>query len=314
MKPFRILCCFLILTLARPNAYVPKIAIVANFDPENSEDPEKAFISASYVRWIEDVGGQVLPILPWYSQEKVNEILSKTNGVLWLGGSRDLNLTGKFEVLNRYVLDRLIEYNENGTHYPLFVICQGLEMLHSIIANTTAVLTNYDAYDYMLPIDIDKEKIKKEPMFNLFSDEDLEFLTKTNSTIHLHHLGSDPTVYQKYETLNNFLEIVATGRDIKNQTFIAIVKGKNYPIYGFQFHSEKVKYDRSIREWANPSINHIRLNDNFGLFFIDECRKNPHKIDFNDEDKNNVLNTLETLPTNTEENVFLFHYFKHYSK
>ena len=310
MGHLSILYSFFLFTLARCNGYVPKIATVANFEPENIEDPRMATISNTYVRWIEDVGGQIVPILPWYSQDKVNEILSKTNGVLWLGGSRDLNFKGNFEILNKWIFDKIIEYNNNGTYYPLFAICQGFEMLHSFVGNSTAVLSNFNSFGYMLPIEIDMEKHKADSIFKFLSDEDFKYLKETNSTVHLHHLGIDPAIYEKFDSLNKFLNILAIGKDLKNQTFAAIVSAKNYPFYGVQFHPEKIKYDRTIIQWVNTTSNNIAPNDNLGIFFIDECRRNPNKIEISDNDKYYVINTYESLPNKISGDEFLYLFSK----
>ena len=49
---------------------MPKIDIaIANYQPENIEDPGMAAFSNTYVRSIEDIGRQIVPILLWDSSE-----------------------------------------------------------------------------------------------------------------------------------------------------------------------------------------------------------------------------------------------------
>jgi len=292
------------------NGYIPKIAIVATFEPENGDDPKMANISITYVRWIEDNGGEAVPILPWYTNDQIVDVLLKANGVLWMGGSRDLRVGGKFEEVNGFVLNKVLEFNNNGVYYPLFAICQGIELLHVLIANSTSVLTNYDSYDIMLPIDLNKTELKDEPMFKYFSDSDFDVITKDNSTVHLHHLGTEPAAYPKFESVNAFLEPLATGKDTTGKEFVAIVKARHYPIYAVQFHPEKVKYDRSIRKWAKIEIQHMRVNDNIGLFFIEESRKNDHKMMDSELIKYKFINTFEDMPINFAVDTFYYSYPK----
>jgi len=295
------------------NGFVPKIAVVSAYEPENIEFPDLAKISNTYVRWIEDVGGEVVPILPWYTNDQITDLLSKTNGVLWLGGTRNLTLSGSFEALNSFILSKVIEFNNNGTYYPLIGLCQGFELLHVLIANTTEVLSKFDSYNYMLSLEVDKEKAKNDNIYQFFSDEDLNFLTNENSTVHMHYLGTELDTYEKYPSLKYFLEILSTGKDINNKTFVAIIKSKNFPIYGLQFHPEKVKYDRAIKSWSKSTERHIRVNDNFGLFFIEECRKNSNRMSLEDEKNFGVIKSFEQLPSETEYNVFLYIFNKNHS-
>ncbi len=313
MRLLNIYCLLLVFYSISTNGFIPKIAVVSAFEPENSESPDSAKISNTYVRWIEDVGGEVVPILPWHTNDQITDLLSKTNGVLWLGGTRNLTLTGSFETLNSFILSKVIEFNNNGTYYPLLGICQGFELLHVLIADTTEVLSNFDSYNYMLPLEFDMEKAKNTAIYQFFSDEDLKFLRNDNSTIHMHYLGTELNAYEKYPELKYFFEILSTGKDINNKTFAAIVKAKNFPIYGLQFHPEKVKYDRDIKSWANSNERHIRVNDNFGLFFIEECRKNSNRMNLEDEENLGVINSFEQLPTKTGENVYLYIFNKNYT-
>lgn len=67
-----------------------------------------------------------------------------------------------------------------------------------------------------------------------------------------HYHGILPETYRKYSNLSDFYNVLGYSQDRKNNTYVAFVEAKNYPIFGSQFHPEK-----NVYEWnANSPINH----------------------------------------------------------
>ena len=50
------------------------------------------YISASYVKFVEMSGAQVVPIFAYNNTAYLDEILSKVNGVLFTGGGMEFNI------------------------------------------------------------------------------------------------------------------------------------------------------------------------------------------------------------------------------
>ncbi len=98
----------------------PVIAILANPHPYNAEDITSSKLNSQYVRWLEQSYAEIVVIQPWQTEQEIDEILEKVNGVLWPGGDRDLKLCGQFEITATYILKKIIKlYEEKNVKLPL---------------------------------------------------------------------------------------------------------------------------------------------------------------------------------------------------
>ena len=287
--------------------YQPVIAIVAASIPEDSDDPIEAVVYPTYSKWAVNSGARVIPILPWYSHEKIDRILNKVNGVIWQGGMRNLRINGQFEALNKYILDKILAKNENRVHFPAFMICQGFELVHILLVNSTNILSNFTAMNYFSPMEVN-ENTNNSRLYRKFSEEDFTTLTQLNSTVHYHMYGFHPDLYKNYTILDNFFSINSNGYDRDGKKFIGSVEGKNYPIYAVQHHPEKVKYERKI-----PADSIVNSNEAFLMskkladFFVEEARKNRQQLEEKELKEFLMIDTVNTQPIFYHESwVYLF--------
>jgi gamma-glutamyl hydrolase len=273
------------------------VAIVAASIPEDSDDPKEAVVYLTYSKWAANSGAKVIPILPWYSREKIDQILDKVNGVIWQGGMRNLRIGGQFESMNKYIFDKIIQKNDKQIHFPMFLICQGFELVHILMANSTNILSNYNAMKYFIPMEINNNT-NTSKIYSKFTEKDFQTFTELNSTVHYHKYGFETELYNKYKIFNDFFTINSFGYDRNGKKFIGSVEGKKYPIYAVQYHPEKVRYERNI-----PSNNTVNSNEAFVMskkladFFIEETRKNKQKI------SDSELNEYLMIKVFTEEPV-----------
>ena len=287
----------------------PIIAILANAMPDDVVNPEKTEVYASYVRWLEAAGANAIVIQPWISKIDLEDLLSKVNGVLFQGGGRTFNLTAPWETLAKKIINRVIQKNLKGEFIPLWVTCQGFELIHSIIANTTEVLGHYESYNIATPLEFDDDIIKKSKMFKYFSEDDLKSLRSDKTTAQFHHYGVSRESYDEYPLLKKYFQITSQGRDLNNKLSIASVEGKFVPIYGVQFHPEKLPYDRKPAD-SIPQFGHaIKISQNFGLFFVEEARKNTNIFPIAQKDKYNFIDTYVTKAT-LKEGIYYYFYNK----
>jgi len=304
---------FLISKILASDYSPPVIAIIAASLPENTETPEEAAVYPTYSKWIVNSGGKVVPIFPWYSNDKVDQILHSVNGVLWQGGMRDLRIGGQFEELNKHVFERAMEINDNGTYLPMFMICQGFELVHILLANDTNILVNNTAMRYYIPMETNNET-RTSKMFKFFTEEDFDTFTKENSTVHLHNYGFDPELYTTHKVINDFFTITSYGYDRNGRKFIGTVEGKKYPFYAVQHHPEKVRYDLSIEQDSVVNAQKaFDMNKKFADFFIAEAKMNSHWIPALGNEQLLEIDVKNTNPVlyNNSSWVYLFKKPKH---
>ena len=90
------------------NEYKPVIGIYGNSYPQNDfEYANQTFIAGSNVRFLESYGAETMAIHQWYSDQELEEILSKINGVLFIGGGRDFNLSSNWEKNAIYIIKKI---------------------------------------------------------------------------------------------------------------------------------------------------------------------------------------------------------------
>lgn len=63
---------------------------------DNSEEIFQTFISASYIKFVEMSGAQVVPIFAYSTESEIAAQLPKLNGVLFPGGDLDFDLKNRW--------------------------------------------------------------------------------------------------------------------------------------------------------------------------------------------------------------------------
>lgn len=86
-------------------------------------NPKRRYLAASYVKWIEAAGGRVVPLPYEMNDTAARAIIRKVNGLLFPGGSADLNPTA------RNLMKLALQINDNGDVFPVWGTCLGFEWL-----------------------------------------------------------------------------------------------------------------------------------------------------------------------------------------
>lgn len=267
---------------------VPVIAIYANME-DLEDDYTKDRVQVNYVRWIESAGGESVLIHTWDSRDRIVEILSKVNGVLFQGGSRYLDLTKPWETNAEFILSEVKKMNDNGIHFPLWGTCQGFELLMSLIHGDRSILTDFNAYNIKSNIIMSRGG----RMYENFSDKDIYDLNNKDVTQQFHNLGVSPKDFSDSTGLSNFFNITAYGNDRNGTVYISTVEAIKYPIYGVQHHPEKTPFERNSTLVIPQSVEAIKISQLYGYFFIAEARKSNRTVTEQDKINFHFINTYE---------------------
>ena len=267
------------------NSYVPIIAIVSLPEPTNQIVIEKTQVMAHYVKWIEIAGGKTIAIHPWMNDDELKIIFGKVNGFLWQGGGKELDLNDQYEIFTKKILVKIIELKfVHNISIPLWTTCLGFELLSMFYANTHDVLSSFNSYNLQSPLIFNETIIENSRMFSYFSKEDLNNLKNRNTTAHFHHKGVNVENFEKYPFLNQTFKITSYGVGLdKNNTSIESFEAYDYPLYGVQFHPEKIASDYIASHEIPQSPEAIRTSNNLAIFFVNEAKKNNNI--FKEEDK-----------------------------
>lgn len=85
-----------------------------------------SYIAASYVKYIQISGAQVVPIFA-YTKDRAyfDNLLPKLNGVLFPGGGSAIDITNTWTKNADYILKYAIEQNKKGNPFPVWGTCLG---------------------------------------------------------------------------------------------------------------------------------------------------------------------------------------------
>jgi len=102
------------------------------------------YVIASYVKFLETGGARVIPIPYFADQKTLKHLFESVNGILFTGGSIDLDintpLPNRNESFNlytsaaNYLYSLAMEANDKGDYFPIWGTCQGFQLLHYLAA------------------------------------------------------------------------------------------------------------------------------------------------------------------------------------
>jgi hypothetical protein len=285
--------------------YEPVIGVIANLYPDDDDNTNKAYIYNTHLISIEENGGRVVPILPWYSQQELDELLSKLNGVLMQGGSRNLNLSKPFEEMNKYVLDYVINHNlkyGNENPFPLLCTCQGIELLYALLYKNVEILSKFKSWNYFIPMKImDDQLIKKSKFFHLFNEEDFNIFTSKPSTVHLHNYGIDLDYHKKFSLSKEYqnlvdLQILTYAQDREGKSFVGNVEDSRLNIFASIFHPEQMPYNYCLE--AHPEVYNsesARINIKLEKAFVEISKLSKNRINEKEAEKFKIIKDSKRL-------------------
>jgi len=238
------------------------------------------YIAASYVKYLEAAGAEVVPILPSYGEDKIKKIVNSLNGVLFPGGAAPMFTSGYYKTA-RLIFAMAVDANDNGEYFPLWGTCLGFETLHNLVNGGVSakdtVLSDFSAVNYSIPVNFTVEAFRSR-MFDKMPDRLMKSLMTYASPFHFHESGVSPATYKKNQQLSGFFKVLATNMDRNGKEFMSIVEAKDYPFYGTQFHPEKNIYEWNKEEAIDHTVNGIAIAQNMANFFIGEARKNKRQF------------------------------------
>lgn len=256
----------------------PVIGILSQPSPDLPNNG-KSYIASSYVKFIESSGARVVPLIFGTPDDEIKELMSGLNGVLFPGGGASLMQGSEYRHFSDTIYNAGISMNDNGVHFPMWGTCLGFEYLNMAASGNDGVLTcGWDAEDLPIPFDF-VAGARKDRMLSSMSDELYQALSTENITHNEHHCSVSLQAYQNSTALQNFFSILATDEDRHGETFLALVSGKKYPVFGSQPHPEKNVFEWHVEAAEIPHTLHaVQFSQYFANFFVEEARKNSQSL------------------------------------
>lgn len=292
MNPFLIIILILLYSSQSINNFnndtiKPVIGIYGNSDPENGDkNVDGTYYPISYIYWLESAGAQVMAIHYWYPFDVIDEILYKINGILFLGGSRNIHQDyihkeGLWEIKAKYIMQLCLKYK-----IPFWGTCQGFQLMGILLSNNFTLLRkNFDDNDVLHNLEI-TNNTKTSNMYKLFTEKDFNILQNNNSTIYNHNFGFYPNEYHNEKVLNEITIVTSISEDKNGLKFINSFEGKNESLkfYAVQYHPEKNPYKRKTYE-LEQNIESLKVSQKLVLNFIQEIKQNKNRFESNENNE-----------------------------
>lgn len=151
---------------------------------------------------------------------------------------------------------------------PLLHSCLGFQTISDITAGGIDVLSDYDAYNIELPLEM-TAAASTSKLFGNASAEIVSLFTEANYTTNWHHYGVSPANFTKY--LASDMVILSTNVDKGGLRFISTMEHKSLPIYATQWHPEANAHDRD-HVTVNHSHEAVLAMQYLAAFFVQEAR------------------------------------------
>jgi gamma-glutamyl hydrolase len=223
----------------------------------------------AYQGWLEQEGADSFFLPKSFEGNELETLFQSMNGFLIPGGAGSLSKSA------HAMVERAVKANNAGDYFPVWGTCLGFEWLIEIFGGK--MTHGWDSEDLPGPISI-TESGKKSRIYASFDTSLLVALQSENISYNMHKQGISPQSAEGNAKLMEVFKVVSTEPDRKGKTFVAQIEGKVLPIYGNQFHPEKIQFvNSSSGEGPIPRTPHaVAGARHLAKFFVSEARKNTH--------------------------------------
>ena len=248
----------------------PVIGILSIPVDSSSDDVNYSRIDNSYVRWLESAGAMVVPIFFNETESHIEAQFHTLSGVLFTGGP------DKPTDFNRYFQTATNLYNLSVKYgMPLWGTCLGFQTISDIAGGGVDVLSDYDAEDLELPLQL-TEQATSSKLFGNMPSEYLALFTDANYTTNWHHYGVSPQTFAQQlegssEGSEGGLRALSVNADRGGLLFVSSLEHSFAPIFATQFHPEANAHDRD-HEVVNHSTAAVHAMQYLAAFFVEQAR------------------------------------------
>ncbi|CAE7828997.1 gghA, partial [Symbiodinium sp. KB8] len=252
-----------LLAAAAPNNR-PVVGILTLPNHYTDVSTKPAYFPASYVKWIEAGGAQVVPLRHDIDEDSFRAALKNINGVLFTGGGADFTFPNgtltQYARKGQIVFDEVVSAYKAGEIFPLWGTCLGFEMVNFLGGGAVpgVLVSGFNAENYTLAQ----------------SEGLLDVLTGQAVTMNAHHSGVEPAAFKANADLSDNFYMWSTNEDRNGRPFVSTVEGKEWPITATQWHPEKPVFEWDPREVMDHSFDSVRANLLTAQYFIGQTHAN----------------------------------------
>jgi len=239
-----------------------------------------SYIAASYVKYLEAAGAQVVPIFHNWTTSELDYAYEQLDGALFPGGDAAVGPTTALFRTASHIYNRAIDDWQNGVQFTIFAHCLGFELLCLITSGNPNLLDKFDASNFSVPLSYTSLAANSR-LFRAQTARSREvagILGTQNVTYNSHHYGVSPSRFSNGTKLDAFYDVLSVNDDRNGRTFVSTIEARDYPIYGLQWHPEKATMEWDPTLAINHSHDSVVANQHMASFFVAQCRNSPRTL------------------------------------
>jgi len=250
-----------------------------------------SYLAASYVKWIEAAGAQVVPVIVDTGSEDLTEyfkeVFAGVNGVLFPGGGTSIYHSGYSDASNAF-FQMAKEANDAGDVFPIWGTCLGFEMITLSANNGEPYLKRCNSYDQPLPLELEGPW-RESKMFGTASEDIIDQITTLNVTANFHHWCLTRENFTKFE-MEKFWNLLSVNTDEDGLEFVSTLEAKEYPFFATQFHPEKNSFEWSLKRKNLPHGREATATSlHLAQIFVDEARRSEHSFPSREDEERHMI-------------------------
>jgi len=255
----------------------PIIAILA-MEAIDALPKGQSYIAASYIKLFESAGAEMIPIPANIPEEEYRDILNHVNGVIFPGGHAKFQLSKYFKHL-QIAFDKSLQATWSGDYFPIFGICLGFQHLIAGVAESKITpILDKSLVDKSFPL-IYSPLARESRMFGSLPRHLYDILGNKSYAYHNHHFSIDVKDFVTNPMTNRFFKILSTNISPSGNEVVSSVEAFEFPIFGIQWHPEKIPYEFSEDVHCNHDPDNVEISFYMAAFFVDECRKSKQRFE-----------------------------------
>ena len=231
----------------------------------------RAVIPASYVKWLQSAGAQVVVIPHFWDLARVSSLVGKLSAVLFTGGDygdKDWNAT------TSWIFKEAVRRSETSDQLALWGTCLGFERIMQVASqDEIGTVVKASLVDNSVQMKWTKSA-EESRIYQFMGKEDIARFSELPIAYNYHTWGVTPESWGSHAALLDPLFNIVGMHEYNGTKFVAMVEGKKgLPVWGVQFHPEKALF-----EWS-PNLNYphseaaILANRKLSDFLIGQIRR-----------------------------------------
>lgn len=244
----------------------------------------------SYVKFMEQGGARVVPIMLDKDADYYDMMFQATNGLILPGGSAEVTNSG-YERAAKEMYERALA---SPDYYPIWGECLGLEQLLEFGTEMQDFLKPCEAENFTHQLIPHPTEWAESHIGKSMPSDIYHVLTTESLAFNNHQNCVTPDQFEKFD-LGAFWRPLSVNTALDGQEFHSFVEARQFPFWGLGFHPEKAIYEWSTELTSIPhTVNAIKAGAFFAQFFVQECRKNDHHFESREMEEKFLINNFKS--------------------